>query len=126
MKRITTNLSDRQYKAMKPLLEPGHGGLAKFVREAIQEKVDRDLVLEHVERMQGDLDDLLMELRAEKGKMLGALMESNKREVNRMRDDLTTSLRKNEEMQKAFLLRLAGALINKPAVTQPGPSEPPG
>lgn len=109
MKRITTNLSDRQYKAMEPLLEPGRGALAKFAREAIQEKVDRDLVLQHVERIQEDLDDLLIQLRDEVGRVRRELLEDSRREAERMHDDFARTLRKVEEMQKVFVLHLAGA-----------------
>ena len=111
MHRIYAYLNDREFSALTDAADPGRGGLAKFVREAVQEKLDRDRALENSHQVKDELASLVDELRDEIGRVRKDVAEDTQRSLALIREDAAKSLRKTEEMQKTFVLALAASLL---------------
>lgn len=110
MNRIYAYLNDREYAALTDAAEPGRGGLAKFVREAVQEKLDRDRALESSYQVKEELGDLVEVLRDEIAQMRRTVADDAQRSMALIREDVGKSIRKTEEYQKTFLVALGGTL----------------
>lgn len=110
MSRIYAYLNEREYAAAVDAAEPGRGGLAKFVREAVQEKIDRDRATEAANQVKEELASLVEQMREEVLRMRQDLAQDTQRHLALIREDANKSLRKSEESQKVFLQFLGGSL----------------
>lgn len=122
MKRFELLLPMLEYQAMTRSAKAAGVSASAFVRAAIAEKQDRAAAHAQVLAATADLDGLVRELRQEVGRLRRELMDDHTRGLELIRQDVARSLKKNEELQKTFVLALAGQTQpTKP--TRPGPSE---
>lgn len=130
MRRCYFYLNDMDHKAILRKLEGEKFGFSEFVREALVEKLDREAVIGHATQVREDLDALVRELRQEIGRTRRDLMDDHARGLELVRQEVAKSMKKNEELQKAFVMALAGqAQPTKPSRAAPsedGPMRIPG
>lgn len=108
-----------------------------FVRQAVLEKLDRQLIVGQATQMRSDLAALVDEFRSEVARTRRDVMDDQQRGVDLVREaidksmkknegDIGKSLRKNEEMNKTFLMMLTNATAGgKPSRAQPQPASQP-
>lgn len=113
--RVYAYLNNRQFKALSEAAGEGRGAFAQFVREAVEEKLDRDKALRSVSQARDELSSLLEEMRLEFGQTRKDLVEDNQRGLERIRMDVGKSMRKSEEMQKTFILMLGQHVSSQPS-----------
>jgi hypothetical protein len=130
MRRCYFYLNDVDHKAILRNLEGKSAGFSEFVRQALVEKLDREAVIGHAAQAREDLDALVRELRQEIGRTRRDLMDDHARGLELVRQEVAKSMKKNEELQKAFVMALAGqAQPTKPSRAAPsedGPMRIPG
>lgn len=130
MRRCYFYLNDVDHKAILRKLEGEKVGFSEFVRQALVEKLDREAVIGHATQVREDLDALVRELRQEIGRTRRDLMDDHARGLELVRQEVGKSMKKNEELQKAFVMALAGqAQPTKPSRAAPsedGPMRIPG
>ena len=130
MRRCYFYLNDVDHKAILRKLEGEKVGFSEFVREALVEKLDREAVIGHAAQVREELDALVRELRQEIGRTRRDLMDDHARGLELVRQEIAKSMKKNEELQKTFVMALAGqAQPTKPSRAAPsedGPMRIPG
>lgn len=110
MTRAYFYIDRKTHQALAREVAARGGSLSEFVREAVQEKLDRDRALENSHQVKDELADLVDELRAEIGRVRREVAEDTQRSMALIREDVGKSIRKSEESQKTFLQFLGGSL----------------
>jgi len=123
MRRSYFYLNDADYKAVHAAISAKQLPFSEFARQAISEKLDRQAVLQHTTQVQEDLDAVIAELRQEVGRLRRELMDDNARGLELIRQEVVRSLKKNEELQKAFVLALAGQTTPPSKPSRPSPPD---
>lgn len=130
MRRSYFYLNDAEHNAVHAAIAAKDVKFSEFARQAVAEKLDRHAVLAQVAQVQAELSALVLELRQEVGRLRRELMDDHTRGLELIRQDVARSLKKNEELQKTFVLALAGqAQPTKPSRAAPsedGPMRIPG
>lgn len=130
MRRCYFYLNDVDHKAILRKLEGEKVGFSEFVRQALVEKLDREAVIGHATQVREDLDALVRELRQEIGRTRRDLMDDHARGLELVRQEVAKSMKKNEELQKAFVMALAGqaqpSKSSRAAPSEDGPMRIPG
>ena len=123
MKRFEIRMSVREHQAISRAAEIIGITASEFARQAMTEKQVRNAVLEHIENARTELEVLVRELREETGRIRRDLMDDQQRGLELMRQEIAKSMKKNEELQKTFVMALAG----QPARPKPsGAARPSG
>lgn len=110
MTRAYFYIDRKTHQALAREVAAKGGSLSEFVREAVQEKLDRDRALENSHQVKDELADLVDELRAEIAQMRRTVADDAQRSMALIREDVGKSIRKTEEYQKTFLVALGGTL----------------
>lgn len=132
MKRTYFYLPASDHRALAAHVEKSGVSASDYVRQAVQEKLDRDALMAQVTRTREELAELLTEIRAEASRARREQLDENRRGLEQMREEASKSLRKNEEMTKTFVLALGGIATSTPPKTRPsafdgdGPMRVPG
>ena len=108
MKRFEIRMPVREHQAMSRAAEAIGITASEFARQAMAEKQVRTAVLEHIENARTELETLVRELREETGRIRRDLMDDQQRGLELMRQEIAKSMKKNEELQKTFVMALAG------------------
>lgn len=117
MKRTYFYLGKPERQALAKAVKAKGGSTSEFVRLAVQEKIDRDSALEDANQVKDELTSLVDELRDEISRVRRDVQEDTQRGIALIREDAARSMRKTEEMQKTFVMALAGNLAQEtPAI----------
>lgn len=114
MKRCEFLIDPQYHQAVADAIRGSNASFSDFVRQAVMEKLGRHRVMGQLEKTRDEVDDLLKQLRVEVGRARKDLIEDNQRGIELIREDIGRSMRKNEEMNKTFLVMLAGHGDQKP------------
>ena len=131
MKRFEVLFPPGEYRALAEAAKTSGMSASAFVRVAVSEKQHRTAARAEVASAGVDLGELVRELRQEVGRLRRDLMDDNARGLELIRQEVVRSLKKNEELQKAFVLALAGQTAppskpSRPAPPDDGPMRIPG
>lgn len=131
MKQRRFYLKDKDYDEVVDMAESSGSSFSVFVRQAVLEKMDRERALATLFKAKDELSSLIEEMRLELGRTRRDLVEDNQVGLEKIQADVNKSLRKNEEMQKTFILLLGKQVSSQPANPRPrrnddGPMPIPG
>lgn len=108
MKRAYFYIDDKDYKAVSSKLASSGVAFSEFARQAVQEKMDREQIVGQVVVMRNELAGLVNDFRSEIARTRKDLMDDSQRGLELMRQDIGKSMKKNEELNKTFVMMLGG------------------
>lgn len=108
MKRCEFLIHPQDHAAVARLVRGNGGTFSDFIRQAVVEKLGREQAVDRLEKAKEDLESLVDEMRAEIGRTRKDLMDDNHRGLELIRQDIGRSMKKNEEMNKTFVMLLGG------------------
>ena len=108
MKRFEFLVPPRDHVAMCHAADAAGIAASEFVRIAVAEKLGRELLVDQVSQVRNDLGELVKELRLEIARTRKDLMDDSQRCIELLRQDIAKSMKKNEELNKTFVMQLAG------------------
>ena len=117
LKRAYFYISERDRDNAIDLAGEAGVSFSEFVRLALSEKINRELLVGQVTKVREELSELVLEMRTEIARTRKDLMDDNQRGIELVRQDIAKSMKKNEEMTKTFVMQLAGieTRADKPA-----------
>ncbi len=107
MKPVRFFIDERDHKLAKDAAARRGVAFSELARDALLEKIKRDMVLEQLESLRGELDHLLASVRDEQQRSRRELIEDASRQLELQRKDIAGSLRKQEELTKFFLSEIS-------------------
>ena len=108
LKRATFYLSERERDNAIDLASEAGVSFSEFMRDALAEKINRELLVGQVTKVREELSELVLEMRTEIARTRKDLLDDNQRGIELVRQDIAKSMKKNEEMTKTFVMQLAG------------------
>lgn len=120
MKRFEFQVQTRVHVAMCQAADAAGVAVSEFVRIAIAEKLDRELLVGQVSEVRNELGELVEVIRTEIARTRKDLMDDNQRGMELVRQDIAKSMKKNEEMTKTFVMQLAGIEPRADKPAKPG------
>lgn len=108
LKRAYFYISERDRDKAIDLAGEAEVSFSEFVRVALSEKMNREVLVAQVTKVREELSELVLEMRTEIARTRKDLMDDNQRGMELVRQDIARSMKKNEELAKAFVMQLAG------------------
>lgn len=108
LKRAYFYLSERERDNAINFAGEAGFSFSEFMRDALAEKINRELLVGQVMKVREELSELVLEMRTEVARTRKDLMDDNQRGIELVRQDIAKSMKKNEEMTKTFVMQLAG------------------
>lgn len=119
MKRAYFYIDSKDHQALAREVRGMGGSLSEFVREAVQEKLERDRAVQNAHQVREELSSLVEQMREEVLRMRQDLAQDTQRHLTLIREDANKSLRKSAEAQNVFLKFLGGSLAGPEATKSP-------
>lgn len=125
MKRCEFLLHPDDHKAVSKIVRGNATTFSDFIRQAVIEKLGREHAVARMELASEQLASLVQDMRMEFGRTRKDLMDDQQRGIELMRQDIGKSMKKNEEMNKTFVMMLGGQVAPAtPAAPQQRPRGP--
>lgn len=114
-KRVEFALSTTEHQALTRLAKQRGDTAAAVMREALQEKLDRDMLMARVNALAERMDGVVSQMKEEVLRVRDDLIQDQMSAFGAMRDDIdracaeiAESVRRNEDVNRHFLMALAG------------------
>lgn len=114
MKRCEFLIHPKDHEAVSLLVKGTASSFSDFIRQAVAEKLARDQSVSKIELASKQLESLVQEIRVEFGRTRKDLMDDSQRGLELMRQDIGKSMKKNEELNKTFVMMLGGQVTPQP------------